>query len=373
MFYLAGIVIAFFLTFILISKKGKSNADLVLAAWIGTAGFQLIFYNLYISGKYVDYPFFLGIDLPIPLLHGPLLLLYTREMTGQKSGNFSYKWNFVPYLFFTALLSRFIFSPASYKIAVYQQHGAGYETLVFAISLAVMFSGVIYAGLALRLLAIHQRNIREVYSNTDKINLRWLAYLIFGIFVIWTIVIFGNDQYTYGAVVIFLFFQGYFGIKQVGIFTNSIKPASVIIDEEIRAEETEALSSNTKYARSGVNMDELNRIHEQMKIQMFENKYYKNPELTLGQLAEELQVHPNVLSQVINSLEGKSFFDYINELRVDAFKVAVSNNENQKYTLLALAFDCGFNSKTSFNRNFKKATGLAPSEYISKAKMMISA
>jgi AraC-like DNA-binding protein len=90
-------------------------------------------------------------------------------------------------------------------------------------------------------------------------------------------------------------------------------------------------------------------------------------------LAQSLNVHPNNLSQVINTFEGKTFFDYVNQKRIEEFKRIVSLPENQKFTLLALAHDCGFNSKTSFNRNFKNCTGLSPSEYLREAKIELVA
>ncbi|MDZ7648436.1 MAG: helix-turn-helix domain-containing protein [Cytophagales bacterium] len=95
-----------------------------------------------------------------------------------------------------------------------------------------------------------------------------------------------------------------------------------------------------------------------------EDKIFVNPELTLAELAQTLNVHPHNLSQVINTFEGKSFYDYINLKRIEEFKRVVALPENRKFTLLALAHDCGFNSKTSFNRNFKNLTGLSPSEYL---------
>ena len=97
---------------------------------------------------------------------------------------------------------------------------------------------------------------------------------------------------------------------------------------------------------------------------MQKEKLYKNSELTLADLSQKLNVHPNVLSQVINSAEQKNFYDYVNHLRVEEFKTIILLPENQKFTLLSIAFECGFNSKTAFNRNFKKATGFSPSEYL---------
>jgi AraC-like DNA-binding protein len=86
---------------------------------------------------------------------------------------------------------------------------------------------------------------------------------------------------------------------------------------------------------------------------MAEQKPFKNPDLTLNELAGMLEVHPNYMSQVINSKEKKSFYDLINEKRVEEFIKLISQPSNQQYTLLAISFDCGFNSKASFNRNLR--------------------
>jgi AraC-like DNA-binding protein len=93
---------------------------------------------------------------------------------------------------------------------------------------------------------------------------------------------------------------------------------------------------------------------------------FTNSELNLSELATRLNIYPNYLSQTINEREGVNFYDYVNNLRIEEFKRLILIPENQKYTFLALAFDCGFNSKSAFNRFFKKSTGLSPSEYLTK-------
>lgn len=105
---------------------------------------------------------------------------------------------------------------------------------------------------------------------------------------------------------------------------------------------------------------------------MNEQKLFLNPELTLTQLAEALAVHPHHLSQVINSQEAKTFYDFINTWRVNQFKKIAAEPANQKYTLLALAFECGFNSKTAFYRNFKNLTGQSPTQYLKEQHIAIA-
>ncbi len=103
---------------------------------------------------------------------------------------------------------------------------------------------------------------------------------------------------------------------------------------------------------------------------MNDQKLYKNPEINLVSIAKLLDVHPNVLSQTINSIENKNFYDYINWYRIEEFKRIILLPENQKFTILTVAFECGFNSKTSFNRNFKKYTGCSPREFLKDHKLI---
>lgn len=217
-----------------------------------------------------------------------------------------------------------------------------------------------------RLIKQHRKNIVNQFSYQEKINLDWLQYLFIGMGLIWTVIWFrGNDNLIFLSVVIFVIFLGYFGIKQVGIFTNKFP-------HENESESTEEkVEKSKKYEKSSLTKEMAEAIHIHLQKVMNEERLYENPELSLNELANHLNVHPNNLSQVINTHEGKIFFDYINYHRVEAFKIMVKMPQNQKYTLLSLAYDCGFNSKTSFNRNFRKATGFAQSEYLKQLNIML--
>lgn len=97
-------------------------------------------------------------------------------------------------------------------------------------------------------------------------------------------------------------------------------------------------------------------------------KLYLNPELTLSDLAEKLQTHNSWISYVINTGFQKNFNDFVNAYRVADFQKRVNDPRFSHYTLLALAFDCGFNSKSTFNRAVKKATGQLPSTFGTKTQ-----
>ncbi|MES1181832.1 MAG: helix-turn-helix domain-containing protein, partial [Flavobacterium sp.] len=246
-----------------------------------------------------------------------------------------------------------------------------------------IISGITYVFLSLQKLRRHRKNIANQFSNTDKINLMWLRYLIIGMTCIWVAVIFGNDTYVYTIAVLYVFFIGYFGIKQTTIFS----PNRPLLPENIADEETEdelpkidsfpepkqdSNERKEKYQKSGLNENELRFIFNRLTDLMEQEKLFINPELTLGDAAQQLNIHPNHLSQVINSIANKNFYDYINSQRVEEFIRIVQLPKNQKFTLLSLAFECGFNSKTSFNRNFRKVTGLSPSEYLKQIHVNLS-
>jgi AraC-like DNA-binding protein len=99
---------------------------------------------------------------------------------------------------------------------------------------------------------------------------------------------------------------------------------------------------------------------------MIKDKAYRKSDLSIDDLASKLKIHHNYLSQVINEREKKNFYEFVNHFRLEEFKKLLSEPKNRNYTLLALAFECGFNSKSSFNRYFKKSTGKTPSEYFSE-------
>ncbi|MGO4294314.1 helix-turn-helix domain-containing protein [Chitinophaga sp. RAB17] len=383
MFHITGIIISIFLALLLFTKKGKSTADFILAIWLAVIGLHLLCYHLLISGMYVELPYFLGLEIPLPLIHGPFLYLYIATLVNQGNKRLHWFIHFIPATIAYLLLSGFFLQTFAHKINIYQHHGIGYEKLISIIRLPIIPSGIIYVALSLILLKKHSINISKQFSYTEKINLNWLVYLTIGMGAIWLSVIFGNDISTFMLVDFFILFIGYFGIKQVGIFTNRMVNSQLAGTDSIKLSDSEKEdndpdlgsvaigSEKTKYMKTGVGPELMSKVHKELTLLMQTEELFKDPELNLDGLAERLGVHSNALSQVINSMEQRNFYDYINDFRVKAFQRIAVLPENSKFTLLSLAFEVGFNSKTSFNRNFKKATGLSPKEFCQQEKIQL--
>ncbi|WP_205943414.1 helix-turn-helix domain-containing protein [Pedobacter polaris] len=307
------------------------------------------------------------------------MYLYIATLTNQRN-RLPWLIHFIPAVVAYLLLLGFYTLSFSQKIIVYQNNGIGFESLLSIIRFPIVPSGLIYVVLSLILLKKHRKNISGQFSYVEKINLNWLVYLTIGMGIIWLSIILGNDISTFILVDLFILFIGYFGIKQVGIFANQItdEPLVAITSGALKNHEEANDSSpliisneKTKYEKTALGDEQLLNIHLQLKLLMQGEKLYKDPELSLDELAKRLGVSSNTLSQVINSMEGRNFYDYINNLRIAEFKQTVILPENKRFTLLSIAFEAGFNSKTSFHRNFKKATGLSPKAFCQQEKIQL--
>lgn len=382
MFYIIGVTITFFLAVILLTKKNKSKADLVLLFWLICIGINLAFYYAFIEQIIYKYPVLLGFQFPLPLLQGAFLFLYTCALT-EENFTFKGKWiHLIPFILINLLFLKFYLLPSSVKIEVFKNSGKGYELTTGINYMAIIVTGLGYIILSLLKLRYYSKNIVNEFSYTERINLKWLRYLILGILAIWVVIIFGNnDDYIFSTAVLFVIFLGFFGIKQEGLFNNRINIEPIVVGANLSDME-DSLSGNelgkhilkeldaaekpekAKYEKSTLNDEKALVIHQKLKQAMLDEGLYKNADLTLNQLASHINIHPNTLSQVINTFENKTFYDYINELRVIEFKNQVVLDKNRKFTLLSIALECGFNSKTSFNRNFKKVMGITPTNYL---------
>ncbi|WP_134091839.1 AraC family transcriptional regulator [Olivibacter sp. XZL3] len=354
--YLSGIFIACFSAFLILGKKKKQAADYILAAWFFVIALHLTFFVSFLSGTYNNFPHILGLEIPFPLMHGPILYFYTLCLTAQHPSKGSFLLHLAPAIIVYVLLFRFFLLSPQEKIYIYQHGGGTYRMLRQAIMIAIVLSGILYVMLSFLATRKYKKSIAEQDSNTEKINLDWLNYLIAGIAMIWVAVIVKNDVLIFTLVELFILTAEYFGISRAGILK---------IAEKAKSDGGKmSVEQAVKYEKNSKSEDIIHDVYERLEHLMVAEKLYKDPELTLSYVASSLQVHPNTLSQTINSMEEKNFYEYINRQRIDEFKQIAILPKNQKFTILTLAFESGFNSKTSFNRNFKKYANCSPREYL---------
>jgi AraC-like DNA-binding protein len=258
----------------------------------------------------------------------------------------------------------FFYSPAE-KISVDLNEVEDYAVFANILLAAILLSGITYAALSFHLLRRHQAKIEDNFSYTEGISLQWLRVCIIAmalIFLTAAIVIVMRDVFHFSfpfnpefafylLMISFILYVGYFGIRFENIL-YSPSPASMGTQE----------APAEKYVKSGIRAEEAREGYQKLLRYMEKEKPFLQPKLSLTALADCLGMSTNQLSQIINQQAGVHFHDFINSYRMQEFiKLA---EMNKHYSLLALAFEAGFNSKSSFNLVFKRQTGLSPSQYL---------
>ncbi len=107
------------------------------------------------------------------------------------------------------------------------------------------------------------------------------------------------------------------------------------------------------------------QAYRELEKCMVEKKPYLDPKLSLHKLSKIHQISSSRLSQIINSQSKTNFHDFVNHYRVEAVKKQLLTEDLTKYSIIGIAEDCGFNSKASFNRVFKKLAGMTPTQFVS--------
>jgi len=369
--FISGIFLSFFIVFLLLTKKQKALSDKILAIWLTIIGIHLLGYYFNQLGYWEIYPHLIGTTAPFPLLHGPMLFLYTLYSLRNDR-----KMRMIDYLHFTPVVASylymfnfFLFYTAEEKKMLDRGEINDYSIFALVLLIVILISGISYSVLAYQFTIKHQRKIDKYFSYSEGINIKWLRNCIISIGLVFlsaTIIYilrdafgvqfsFNADYIIYLIIIGFVFYIGYFGIKQENIFTNN--PVS----ENSDAEKTEPIE---KYKNSGIGKDVATGLHKKLLKTMAEEKPYLDAKLSLSGLAQLLEISSNQLSQIINQEAQVNFHDFVNNYRVEEFIQKAKKNKN--FSLLALAFDSGFNSKSSFNTIFKKQKRLTPSQYLSK-------
>ncbi len=309
-----GIVQAFFIDLILLSKKNKSLPDKIFAIWMFFIGLHLALLYL----QYIEYyninPHILGISEPLPFIHGPLLLLYVTTLVHiDRKFNKLFLLHFLPAFIYYLLLLPKILLPANEKMRfVFEQIPVDPPLFISIFSILVNVTGPVYIIWSLILLKKHYRNIRESFSDIEKINLIWLRNIIIGMALIWTTILLSyilNDltlsYLTDIAITLFVFLIGYFGTRQ-----------GIIFSDNMFYQNYEKNISANKYEKSPLTDEKAEIQAKQLKEYMEAEKPYLESKITSSHLAADLNTNPNYLSQVINDKIGNNFYDFINKYRV---------------------------------------------------------
>ncbi|RXM50473.1 MULTISPECIES: helix-turn-helix domain-containing protein [unclassified Chryseobacterium] len=258
---------------------------------------------------------------------------------------------------------KFLVLPAAFVICLVLVR-VGYSSPFESLSvILILVQALFYTLLSYITIRKHQRKIQQFSSNTEGINLNWLEYIILVILAVNIIYVVYNLFYDPKSLNFFInavfllviYCVGYYSLKQKEIYPLEEKQR-----EELISIQDDSDSEEVK--KKLISDEELLRIKLKLEKSMESQKPYLDSELNLIKLAEMLSVSTHHLSYVINTGFQKNFFQYVNEFRVEYAKQLLKDS-NSKLSILGIAYESGFNSKTSFNTTFKKVTGQTPSEF----------
>ena len=125
----------------------------------------------------------------------------------------------------------------------------------------------------------------------------------------------------------------------------------------------EPIPPHAKYMRTAFSKQQAKEIEKKLTALMETDKPFLNPRLSSPDLAEMIDITTNQLSQFLNEHLNKNFYDFVNSFRLKEFQQHCKKKGYSHLSILGLAYECGFNSKTTFNAFFKRALGVTPSEY----------
>lgn len=338
-------------------RRGNKIANRLLAAFVFVASIVILGGVMRSQGYVFDLPHLSRVHDPFAFLAGPLLYLYLKTLI-EKPGAFARK-NFLHFIPFAAcvvyLIPYFIQNTADKLQGMHAETDEpGLGEWYYVRSAVLIGQFLIYLFAIVWMLVKYSRQAKAKKIQIDKAVSFQIKFLVISTALLWVI---GVLRYALdptprtnlvtllgGAVVVYAL--GYICL---------VKPE--VVSRE-RAE-----PPGPKYESSTLSSQRAER-HLQKLLEIMESeKLYTDCELSLQKLAARLSITPHHLSQIINERLNQSFSDFVNFYRVEEVKRNLLDPSKKHYSLLAIAEDSGFNSKSSFNSIFKKYTNITPSEF----------
>ncbi|MGA0559309.1 helix-turn-helix domain-containing protein [Larkinella sp. VNQ87] len=356
-------------------KQGNWQANRWLAGFFLIAAILLLQTILEYSGYFQTHPEFIDVLMPLSFCWGTTYYFYTQRLTDGSTSFRPYAWlhglpALLCFLQFLPLYRASDSQKLDYLARLMNDQPTDYDHIA-GLSL-LHFLG--YLLLSFRLVNRHQRHVKNYFSGSlEKRNLAWLRRLNYGLLLVW--LLWANfhlhelfpdyipafpvlQAFTPLLLIGILFSLGYYAVRQNAIFPKEEPLAPLPIGPELPDEPVLRIprSASLPDARK---QQLKQRLFESMKV----GKAYRNCDLTLPELAAHLATTTNILSELINNELGQNFYDFVNSYRVEECKALMLDPKYDRYTLLALAFEAGFNSKSTFHKAFKDSTGQSPGQY----------
>ncbi len=357
----------FFAIMLATQRRGRRSANLLLAAFIFCFALTLFEYCLHWTRYLWHLPHINRLYMTLGLLFGPLLWLYCRDVGENVRLRWRDSWHFLPAALLLLNFLPFHFSdPDALRGLMLRDQELikninwPFIRVYHAYPYLLVVQMSVYTTLLYLLLQRTKEKVTEA-DPTSLVRQRWLRTL-FGLFVGFFLanlsyyVLVATPYFSLSfdyqislAMTVFIYTVGVLGYKQPEIFAGELLP--------------KVFSPAPKYQRSSLTKAAAASMQKRLLQAMEEERVYRDSELRLGSLAEQLQISPHHLSQLINEKFGQSFPDFINHYRVREARQLLLAPQYRDTYIINIAYEVGFNNKTSFNKAFKSIVGQSPSQF----------
>jgi AraC-like DNA-binding protein len=371
---LLGVAQALLLAAALLSLKRRDGAaNRLLATLVLATAFSVTGSVLYATRYVLLLPHAAQVFGTCNFLSGPLIFLYVRSLTsgGARPGRKTLL-HFAPaalcVLYYLPLYVR----SGEDKLAYLTRALENYPPAEWRVkSVLIFFHVMTYLALSVRVVARARRGAwGPGAAPADRTTLAWVRNFVLMVLVIWLVgayrFLFAYDSRPETMMLLPLCFSvwvyvlGYMALSR----PETLVGAGAAADGAApRTAEPGAPSARKKYAGSSLTPDKAERALKKLLHLMAAERPYTDGELTLQKLAERLSLPANHLSQLINERLNQSFTDFVNSYRVREAQRLLADPSASHFSVLGIAEEVGFNSKSTFNLVFKKQTGMTPSEF----------
>jgi len=372
-----GLAQSLFSAFLFLFKRPLRTADIILFVWMLAIASIFIgkLFNISLGGAEWEMILILW---AIAFTFPPFVLLYPKYITSsQKHFRRTDVLHFIPFLIVIMLIV-LLRNKEIIQILIPSFNVQPIKMVAFLMGYVYVLMTWIYGVIGIRIVIHFKKHVKDVYSyKSNQINLTWLILIIISFIIIVNVRILMSALYDLrithlqltesirnSAMLIFVYILSIWGYwqKQLISFDDGIEPTnptSIVVSYD----EASKMPVSSKYQKSGLKSEVANDYLIILVQCMTENELWKDSELSVSKLSSQTNIPKHYITQVLNEYLGKNFYTFTNEYRVEYAKKLIESPRYQAWSFVAIAFECGFNSKTTFNIFFKKHVGLTPSEY----------
>ena len=344
-------------------KRGNRTANRFLAALAAATSVTIIGSILNSTRYILLLPHAAQLHSPFNFLISPLIFLYIKALIYRKARSGKrVLWHFLPAALCLLYYLPFYFRSREGKLDYLAAAYLNYPPPEWRTRSTLIFiQSIVYVSLTLYLVITHSRRMGRQASVIEKRNLFWAKMFLLIVLLSWGIgtlrFFFAYDARAWTMLLVplclsvWMYVMGYMTLRQ---------PEAVVGADDADEQPPPPSKKYEKSTLTPARAEEfLKRILEIMEKQ----KLYREGDLTLQKLAREIAISPHHLSQIINERLNQNFFDFINAHRIEEAKRMLTDPGKRHYSILAIAEEVGFNSKSAFNAAFKKHANMTPSEF----------